>query len=76
MFPSKAAEIRFLASEGYTPKEIASKVGCSAKHVYACRSREISARTINGQLKQLFRDVGSMRRYSFSCQERYSEQHG
>jgi hypothetical protein len=61
MFDSKAAEIRFLASDGYSAKEIAARVGCSVKYVYATRKREACALTMDQRLTDLFREVGLMR---------------
>jgi hypothetical protein len=61
MFDSKAAQIRCLAADGYSAKEIAAQVGCSLKYVYVARGRDSSGRTINGRLDQLFREVCELR---------------
>lgn len=61
MFTSKAAQIRFLATEGYSAKEIAAQVTTSPKYVYSVLSRQCSARTTYGRLDQLSHDLGMLR---------------
>jgi hypothetical protein len=61
MFPNKAAQIRLLASEGYSVKDIAARVGTSQKYVYSVRGRDCYARTTHGRLDQILREIGLLR---------------
>ena len=38
-------------------REVARRVGCSSKYVYAVRGRDSSARTIHGRLDLISRDI-------------------